>query len=107
MLGFSSSNFTVQDHIPSTIGDALTSYVPIVVIAGTWQYKSIACFFFFLVSMTTLLPIQDVSGAAQQILVLHNTHFGSCYAQFGLRACNGKPEMLNTMFKFKKKKKKN
>jgi len=50
------------------------------VLAGDTK-ESIGCFFF---SLTTLLPIQDMSGVAWTYLGATHTHFGSCYACFGL-----------------------
>lgn len=45
--------------------------------------------------MTVLLPIQDVFGAAQQILVLHKyTLWVLLCTVWAIRACNGNPKML-------------
>jgi len=64
-----------------------------VVIADSGQCKSITCFFFFsFLSMTVLLPIQDVSGAAQQILVLHKIHtLGLVMHSLGYKSSQWKP----------------
>ncbi len=84
-VGFSSSNVTVQDHILITVGDALTSYVPIHSCdCRHWAVQKYCLLLFFSFPWLSFCPSKMRLVLPNKSWCCTNTDFGSCYAQFGL-----------------------